>query len=440
MKSKNFCFLLVMVFLCTKLFAQNTVQQTYSIDQITNLAFQNSQALKISSISVEISKQKTEVAKLAYTPSVTSSFNALYLGDVTVYNKDFSKLTTVNMPHFGNSFGIQAQQIIFKGGLLKNSVKISSLQEQISELDFQNNKLDIKFLVIANYLDLYKLYNQKKVFEKNIILAKERLKNIQKLYEQEMLTKNEVLRGELQLINLEQSVVSINNNISIINKQLTTVVGLPDSIIIVPEENTINSTIINNANDGQFYKNLALENHPTLKITETNKSIAETNLKIIKSSYYPSLAAVGGYNFQRPVSAGLTVLDAYLNPWQVGVGLTYNIDALYSTPKKSKLAKLQFEQVSELKQLQIQNIENDVNASFIKYLEAISQEKVYLQGKKLADENYRIIEKKYLNQLALMADMIDASNAKLDAELQHTNAEINILFTYYKLLKSSGTL
>jgi outer membrane protein TolC len=39
-----------------------------------------------------------------------------------------------------------------------------------------------------------------------------------------------------------------------------------------------------------------------------------------------------------------------------------------------------------------------------------------------------------------MIDMIDASNAKLDAELQHTNAEINILFTYYKLLKSSGTL
>jgi outer membrane protein TolC len=426
--------------LCTKLYAQNTVQQTYSIDQITKLAFQNSQALKISSISVEISKQKTEVAKLAYTPSVTSSFNALYLGDVTVYNKDFSKLTTVNMPHFGNSFGIQAQQIIFKGGLLKNSVKISSLQEQISELDFQNNKLDIKFLVIANYLDLYKLYNQKKVFEKNIILAKERLKNIQKLYEQEMLTKNEVLRGELQLINLEQSVVSINNNISILNKQLTTVVGLPDNIIIMPEENTVNNTIVNNANDGQFYKNLALENHPTLKIAETNKSIAETNLKITKSSYYPSLAAVGGYNFQRPVSSGMTVLDAYLNPWQVGVGLTYNIDALYSTPKKSKLANLQFEQVAELKQLQIQNIENDVNASFIKHLEAITQEKVYLQSKKLADENYRIIEKKYLNQLAIMADMIDASNAKLDAELQHANAEINILFTYYKLLKSSGTL
>lgn len=440
MKSKNFCFLLVIVFLCTKLYAQNTVQQTYSIDQITNLAFQNSQALKISSISVEISKQKTEVAKLAYVPSVTSSFNALYLGNVTVYNKDFSKLTTVNMPHFGNSFGIQAQQIIFKGGLLKNSVKISSLQEQISELDFQNNKLDIKFLVIANYLDLYKLYNQKKVFEKNIILAKERLKNIQKLYEQEMLTKNEVLRGELQLINLEQSVVSINNNISILNKQLTTVVGLPDNIIIMPEENTVNNTIVNNANDGQFYKNLALENHPTLKIAETNKSIAETNLKITKSSYYPSLAAVGGYNFQRPVSSGMTVLDAYLNPWQVGVGLTYNIDALYSTPKKSKLANLQFEQVAELKQLQIQNIENDVNASFIKHLEAITQEKVYLQSKKLADENYRIIEKKYLNQLAIMADMIDASNAKLDAELQHANAEINILFTYYKLLKSSGTL
>ena len=50
------------------------------------------------------------------------------------------------------------------------------------------------------------------------------------------------------------------------------------------------------------------------------------------------------------------------------------------------------------------------------------------------------MESKYNNQLAILLDMIDASNAKLDAELQYTNSEINIIFAYYKLLKESGKL
>jgi len=62
------------------------------------------------------------------------------------------------------------------------------------------------------------------------------------------------------------------------------------------------------------------------------------------------------------------------------------------------------------------------------------------KNKDLTEENYRIMESKYNNQLAILLDMIDASNAKLDAELQYTNSEINIVFAYYKLLKESGKM
>ena len=60
--------------------------------------------------------------------------------------------------------------------------------------------------------------------------------------------------------------------------------------------------------------------------------------------------------------------------------------------------------------------------------------------KKLAEENYKITEAKYLNQLAVQAEMIDAQNQKLQSELDYANAEINVLYQYYNLLKSTGTL
>ncbi len=42
--------------------------------------------------------------------------------------------------------------------------------------------------------------------------------------------------------------------------------------------------------------------------------------------------------------------------------------------------------------------------------------------------------------MALITDMLDAANAKLDAEQQLVNARINIIYYYYKLQFISGTI
>lgn len=87
-----------------------------------------------------------------------------------------------------------------------------------------------------------------------------------------------------------------------------------------------------------------------------------------------------------------------------------------------------------------QNIDIAVNAAFIKHQEAIQQAEILNEAKKLAEENYKITEAKYLNQLAVQAEMTDAQNQKLQSELDYANAEINILYQYYNLLKTTGTL
>jgi len=87
-----------------------------------------------------------------------------------------------------------------------------------------------------------------------------------------------------------------------------------------------------------------------------------------------------------------------------------------------------------------QNIEIAVNAAFLKYQEAEQQVLIMIEAKNLANENYEIVRSKYLNQLAITAEMTDASNSKLNAELQYVNAMINARFQFYNLLKSAGIL
>ena len=58
----------------------------------------------------------------------------------------------------------------------------------------------------------------------------------------------------------------------------------------------------------------------------------------------------------------------------------------------------------------------------------------------LATQNYDVINNRYDNGLALVTDMVDAANQRLDAQLRLVNSRINVLLNYYNLKFLSGTL
>lgn len=416
-------------------FSQQVKQLTAG--EIAELAVQNHQQLKVSAQNIDIAKQNINVAKLQKLPTITASTSQFYLGDAVAIDKDFSNSTKVPMPHYGSSYAVQATQLIFKGGLVNKSIEMAGLREQLSELDLEKNKQDVKFLVISNYLDIYKIINQEEVFQNNKKLAQERLKNIQKFYQQGMVTRNEVIRGELALKNLDQGILTLSNNKKILNYNLNIALGLSSDTEIVPTES------LENKESGigmDYYMNLAHDSNPMLKSAQKNIAVADKNIEIIKTDNLPTVAGFGGYTLQRPITTRNPVLDMYSGGWQTGVSLSYNIDTLYKTKEKVKLGELQKNQASDAMTLVQQNVDMGVNAAYTKYQESIQQADILNDSKRLAEENYKITEAKYLNQLAVQAEMIDAQNQKLQSELDYANAEINVLYQYYNLLKATGTL
>ncbi len=416
-------------------FSQEIKQMT--ANEVAELAVQNHQQLKVSAQNIDIAKQNTNVTKLQKLPTITASTSQFYLGNVLAIDKDFSNSTTIPMPHYGSSYAVQATQLIFKGGLVNKSIELAGLREQLSELDLEKNKQDVKFLVISNYLDVYKIINQQKVFQNNKKLAQERLKNIQKFYQQGMVTRNEVIRGELAIKNLDQGILRLVNNKKILNYNLSIALGLPSDTEIIPVENVESK----DAGIGMdYYVNLAHDSNPLMKSAKTNIDVADKNIEIIKTDKMPTISGFGGYTLQRPITTRNPVLDMYSGGWQTGVSLSYNIDNLYKTKERVKLGEIQKNQANDAMTLTQQNIDMAVNAAYVKYQESIQQADILNDAKSLAEENYKITEAKYLNQLAVQAEMIDAQNQKLQSELDYANAEINVLYQYYNLLKSTGTL
>lgn len=87
-----------------------------------------------------------------------------------------------------------------------------------------------------------------------------------------------------------------------------------------------------------------------------------------------------------------------------------------------------------------ENINLAIRSDYIRYLEAYEELKTQNKSVELAERNYKTTSTRYSADMALITDMLDAANSKLDAEQQLVNARINIIYYYYKLLFTAGKI
>ncbi len=412
-------------------------ERELTASEVISYALENHPQLAVSQKKMEVSRQNTEVAKLQKLPTLTASISQFYLGNSLIIDKDFSNSMSVALPHYGSTYAVQASQLIFKGGAVNKSIEITELQQQLAQLDYEKDQQDVKFLVLSNYLDIYKTMNQNEVYLNNKKLAQERLRNTMKFYEQGMITRNEVIRSELAIKNIDQGLIVLANNRKILNYNLNKALGFADDIQIIPVE-PVHAAL--ELRDLAYYQQLAHSSNPREKSLRTSVAVAEKNIEIIKTEQMPTIGAFGGYSLNRPMTSTQPVLDMYSGGFQVGVSVNYNIDNLFKTKEKIQLGTLQKEQTEETYRLAAQGIDMEVNAAYTRYQNAQQNLILVEEAKELANENYKIIEAKYLNQLAVQAEMTDAQNQKIQAELDYANAEIEAMYQYYNLLKTTGTL
>ncbi len=82
-----------------------------------------------------------------------------------------------------------------------------------------------------------------------------------------------------------------------------------------------------------------------------------------------------------------------------------------------------------------QNIRFLLAGNYLELQKLNNQEEVIVKNIEQTNELNR-----YLNNLVLLTEMLDADNQRLAAQLDVENAKINILYHFYHLKKISGTL
>jgi outer membrane protein TolC len=418
--------------------AQAIQQRIIKVDELFALAETNSKTLSISRQNIDLSAQQKTIAEAERLPEINASVDVGYISNAIILNTNFSFNENVPVPHMTNNYGLEGSQLLYNGSKINNNIKKAQLQESLAMLNYEYDRETIRILLLGRYLDLYRLFNQREVYAKNIELAKARLKNIEGLHKEGMVTQNDIIRSKLQITDLNVLAGQVDNNIAIINRELTIVLGLPEDVNI-GVDTTLNAEQLE-ITSYQDALHQAFTTSPAMKAIPLKESIADKNVRIAKADKLPTLSLYANEGLSRPYLYVLPPQDIYFNIYQAGIRLRYNISSIYHSKDKIHFAELERTQQETRSEQVKQQTEMDVHAAVLNYNQAKTEFTEREEAKLLADDNYRIVEKKYLNQLALLTDILDASSAKLSAELNQANAGINIIYRWYQLKKTTGQL
>ena len=422
-------------------------KENMTISQLFQKVEDNSKSLRTSLSGVEAAHLGIESAKSKKLPDLDASLSFSYIGNALITDRDFSNVHGLKSPHFGNNFAFQAQQVVYAGGAINAGIILAELGKQQAEVGVKLTRQQIRFIALGQYLDLYKIDNRIKVYEKNIELTRQLIDDIKEKQTHGMALKNDITRYELQMESLKLGLTALRNNRSILNHQLCNTLGMnQDSqmnqgnqeIQIIPDATIADKTY---GKEGEAYWQTAgTLNSPLLEQSSNAIRIAEQKEKIAKSDLLPKVAFVAADNFDGPILFELPPVDKNLNVWYVGVGVKYSLSSLFKSNKRIKQAAVETRQAKEAHAVQAEQLNNNVQAAYVQYQQTYVELETQRKSVELAQQNYDVMNARYLSQLALVTDMVDASNLKLNAELSEVDARINIVYAYYRMKYVAGEI
>ncbi len=435
-KKKKFIELLYITALCSQSLCAQTRQM--GIEELFRLADEQSKSIQTYRTGQDAADEALKAAKAQHLPDINVSLSTSYLGNGRIWDRDFSNAMKVDMPHFGNNLALEAQQVIYAGGAISSGIKQAELGKLLAELDLQKNVQEIRFLLVGHYLNLYKLDNQIQVLQKNMELTEQVIANMTARREQGTVLKNDITRYELQKEQLNLQLTRTKDARKIANHQLVTTLHLPEGTEIRPDTTLLKQQILTLTEEE--WQEMAATNNITLKQAQTAIQMNEQKVKQERAERLPHISIIAAEHLDGPVTIEVPALDNNFNYWYVGVGITYNLSSLFKNNRKMKQARLHVRQTQEQHQLAQEQIENMVQEGYVNFLTAFTDLRTQENSVRLADENYNVTDNRYKNEMALLTDMLDASNMKLSADLGLVNARINIIYNYYKMKYITHTL
>lgn len=406
-------------------------QTVHTLPQLYDLAEQNNKRISVAMAAKSAADEGLAAARSSRLPDISAQLSLSYNGRGIITDRDFSNAMNIYIPEYGNNFALRVSQVLYAGGAIQNSIRLSEMGQQMAELDVVKQRQEARFLICGQYLDLYKSQNALEVIKQNIVLTEKMLQNMRSRYEQGTALKNDITRYELQFETLRLQQARLEDGCKILNHQLCVSTGLEDDVIIRPDTTLLARQVEPQAE--ALWQTLAQGQNASLLQADLGRQIAERQTDIARSELRPKVSLFAEDYLNGPVTIEIPALNKNFNYWIVGVGVQYQLSSLFKSNHRVQKARREQVQAQEYYELAHQQVETAVQAAHTDLLTSFTELKTQQKSTQLATENYQVVSNRYDNGLALITDLLDASTTKVQAELRLVDARINLLYNHYRL-------
>ena len=407
-----------------------------SVEQLFEQGIGQSLRIGADRLKEEMADLRARTARSLRLPDIEVGLKGGYVGQPVVFEHGLSDPTRPDAPDWSQNYAIDFTQPLYRGGKIKYAIRQADLQRNIAALQTATDQADLKLELLRQYLDLFSLYKQHQVLARNIAESERRLKDIRQMKREGLITNNDVLRSEMQLTDNNLSLLQTENNIRLVSQQLDILLGLDEGLLLRPDTALLDKVFVLESYDDYVLQ--AYDADPAMRLLQQQTELARNNIRLTRADNLPNLSLYASNTLARPVSR--TLADMYNNNWNVGLSLSYSLSSLYQNRHKLREARRNVALQRNAEEQQKQDLRIGIRTAYLKHNEALQRVEALKLSVRQAEENYRIMRNRYLSQLAILTDLLDADNLRLNAELQLTTARTQVIYTYYQLQRASGKL
>jgi outer membrane protein len=418
---------------CASVFVLAAAVRAQDVEKLTlrqavSLALENSPDLKLARVQYNVASAEVRKNRAAFLPN-------LYTGSGAAYTYGFPALPGGNAPAL---FEMDYTQAIFNPWL-KGQQHAAEERAKNQEIEMDRTRDDIIFRTATAYLDLAKarhsldlMRNEQVSAEKILEVTRERAQANQEL-------PIEITRSQLALARIQERVITLEDSNETLEQQLRELTGIPENQAF--EVDTEEPSFATDQQEAAM-ESLALQSDTTVIEAENERAAREHILKGARSSYWPTIDAVGEYTVLSKFNNYSEFYRAFQrNNFNVGLQITIPVFAA-KTSASVALAKAQLDEAQLLVGAKRQQVRADVQQKSRAVRELDAGREVARLDLQLSQETLQAVQSRFDQGRATLADLeqarLDESDkwvAFLDADFARERAQLALLQVTGQLAK-----
>lgn len=313
---------------------------------------------------------------------------------------------------------------------LWKAISIGSTQIAQNVEAARSSKLNLIDQVNKAYYSLMLAIASRDVLRENYDIAKYNAEVYRKQFEQGTASEYDVLRSEVQVKNLEPSLLDAEISVRQCQLQLNVLMGIDDMLNIYPT-----TTMAEMEKDMYAVQlaNRSLADNSSLRSLELQQKLARQNTDMKKLGFLPTLGASFNINWNS-ISNGPAFRDLDFSPYS-SVGLQLSLPIFAGGTRWNSLKQAQVQQ-KEL-ELQREDLVNSLNMQVDLALDNIEK-----QVKQIDSSKEGMLQAKKAHSIMQKSFQIGAASylELRDSELADTSAQLSYLQAIYNYLVSASEL